>query len=374
MKRAGTASALAVLLVLVFFLPMVAGTAAQSAQTQFQLALSVSDINPGDQGGASGLFGLCFGAGEGNGAASGLSGEQLTNANIIINWVADNGYPQRAAVIAVATAMQESSLINVDFGDEAGPDSRGLFQQRLQFYGALGDPMDPQDATRMFVERLTTMDMDDPATTDVVETWDTLPLTVAAQNVQISAHPDLYAQHEPLAVDLVSQMWSLPCPTQGPASVLNGYVLPLAQQVYDAHPEWFTRPHHDYPSIDIPVQPGTALYAVHAGVVQWTSSTGKCGYGYVLRGDDGNGYVYCHLNERHVPDGVRVSAGTLLGLSGGAVGHPGAGSSRGPHLHFDMRIGGTTSAYRRCPQEALVAWGEGVGIDLQSLTNFGCYY
>lgn len=373
MKRLFNVLVLGVLGFLLMFV-VFAGVAAQSAEVQFQLLLSVSDVSPEDAAGAGGLGTLCFGEGEGSGEAAILNGEQLTNANIIVNWVADNGYPQRAAVIAVATAMQESSLINLDHGDEAGPDSRGLFQQRLLFYGPLGNPMDPQDATRMFVERLTTMDMDDPATVDVVETWETLPLTVAAQNVQISAHPDLYAQWEVLAVDVVSQMWSLPCPTASPGAILNGYTLPVAQQFFDDHPDWFERPHHDYPSIDLPTPAGSQLFAVHSGVVQWTSAGDRCGYGYLLRGDDGNVFIYCHLNERHVPDGSRVSAGTMLGLSGGAVGHPGAGSSRGPHLHFDTRVGGSDRANRRCPQEALVAWGNGLPFDLTALQNFGCYY
>ena len=48
-------------------------------------------------------------------------------------------------------------------------------------------------------------------------------------------------------------------------------------------------------------------------------------------GDDGQKYVYAHLNERVANVGDRVEAGTLLGYSGTT------GNSSGPHLHFEIR-------------------------------------
>lgn len=65
-----------------------------------------------------------------------LDAEQLANAGLVVEVTARSGLPARAAVIAVATALQESSLRNLDYGDAAGPDSRGLFQQRTRYYGA----------------------------------------------------------------------------------------------------------------------------------------------------------------------------------------------------------------------------------------------
>jgi len=59
------------------------------------------------------------------------------------------------------------------------------------------------------------------------------------------------------------------CPT-GDVAVSGNYALPLERHWYDEHPEWFTRPHHDYPAIDIPVPVGTPLYAVTDGVVVGT--------------------------------------------------------------------------------------------------------
>ena len=52
------------------------------------------------------------------------------------------------------TALTESTLHNVDHGDLAGPDSRGLFQQR-DSWGSATVRMDPASATGLFLDRLT---------------------------------------------------------------------------------------------------------------------------------------------------------------------------------------------------------------------------
>ncbi len=60
----------------------------------------------------------------------GYSGDQLKNAAYIMNAAEALGLSQQGQVIGVMTAMGESSLQVLDRGDTAGPDSRGLFQQR----------------------------------------------------------------------------------------------------------------------------------------------------------------------------------------------------------------------------------------------------
>lgn len=129
--------------------------------------------------------------------------EQIGNATTISNTtraaVKDPAHPDfnrpalpaRAAVIAVATAMQESKLINVGFGDR---DSLGLFQQRpSQGWGSPDQVMDPTYATNAFLARLIH-----------VADWATLPLTQAAQAVQRSGFPDAYAQWEHDATAIVA--------------------------------------------------------------------------------------------------------------------------------------------------------------------------
>jgi len=58
--------------------------------------------------------------------------------------------PLRGQVIAVATAMQESTLRNLSYGDR---DSLGLFQQRAS-WGPASERMDPKTAARKFYTAL----------------------------------------------------------------------------------------------------------------------------------------------------------------------------------------------------------------------------
>ncbi len=112
-----------------------------------------------------------------------LSPEQAGNAAVIAALAMRRGLPERAATIAIATAMQESKLRNLRYGDR---DSVGLFQQRpSQGWGTVEQILDPVYAAGAFYDRLVT-----------VRDWQTRPLTEAAQAVQRSAYPQLYAQHE----------------------------------------------------------------------------------------------------------------------------------------------------------------------------------
>jgi cell wall-associated NlpC family hydrolase len=116
---------------------------------------------------------------------------QLSNARIIYDVSVTMRLPQRAAVIAEATAMQESGLVNLPDGTS---DSLGLFQQRTsQGWGTPAQIMQPVYAATRFYEAL----IDVPG-------WQSLALTVAAQAVQASATPGAYAKWESLADSLVA--------------------------------------------------------------------------------------------------------------------------------------------------------------------------
>ena len=109
--------------------------------------------------------------------------EQAENAALISAISAQRGMPARAASIALATAYQESKLYNIDYGDR---DSVGLFQQRpSQGWGTVAQLMDPVYATNAFFDAL-----------QDVDGYETMAITVAAQEVQRSAFPDAYADHE----------------------------------------------------------------------------------------------------------------------------------------------------------------------------------
>jgi hypothetical protein len=133
--------------------------------------------------------------------------EQVANAAVIVAVGQRMQVPPRGQVIAVATAMQESSLNNLPRGDR---DSVGLFQQRpSRGWGAPAQLQDPPYATTKFYTKLLT-----------VPGWQTMPLTQAAQAVQISAYPDAYAKWEPQAVQLVGAVTgtAISCPAVGMAA------------------------------------------------------------------------------------------------------------------------------------------------------------
>ena len=133
------------------------------------------------------------GSGGGGTTIQTLTPEQRTNASAIIAKAKQMGAPPRAWLVALATAMQESTLRNLDHGDR---DSLGLFQQRpSQGWGTPAQVTDPAYSTSSFIQRLLQ-----------VPGWETMPVTDAAQIVQRSAFPDAYAKWESLAASLVKQV------------------------------------------------------------------------------------------------------------------------------------------------------------------------
>ncbi|MEU5220261.1 hypothetical protein AB0G79_29255 [Streptomyces sp. NPDC020807] len=110
--------------------------------------------------------------------------EQASNAATISAVGTSRGLPERAVTIALATALQESALRNIEHGDR---DSLGLFQQRPSMgWGTPAQIMDPVYSAGKFYEGL-----------EKVPGYSRLPLTVAAQKVQKSGFPQAYAKHEP---------------------------------------------------------------------------------------------------------------------------------------------------------------------------------
>lgn len=112
-----------------------------------------------------------------------LDPEQAQNAAVIAAVAVRRALPAHAVTVALATALQESTLRNLDYGDR---DSLGLFQQRpSQGWGTEAEVTDPVYAAGIFYDRLVE-----------VEGWETIPVTEAAQAVQRSAFADAYADHE----------------------------------------------------------------------------------------------------------------------------------------------------------------------------------
>ncbi|MEW2249864.1 heavy metal transporter [Streptomyces sp. NPDC006975] len=133
--------------------------------------------------GGTGVPGCKVVSGQDDGATYEFTPEQAVNAATIAAVGTNRDLPERAVTIALATALQESGLRNLDHGDR---DSLGLFQQRpSQGWGTEQQVMDPSYAAGIFYEHLVK-----------VRDYTELPLTVAAQRVQRSGYPEAYAKHE----------------------------------------------------------------------------------------------------------------------------------------------------------------------------------
>ncbi|SDR69626.1 Peptidase family M23 [Friedmanniella luteola] len=151
--------------------------------TAAQRAQQLSTADAGSCGGAADTIETD------NASAGSMSTEQVANARTIWQVAQRMGTGDRGAVVGIATALQESTLRNLDHGDR---DSVGLFQQRAG-WGSAAVRMNPAKSSELFYAAL-----------KKVKGWRDLPVTVAAQRVQISAFPTAYAKHEKPATGLVA--------------------------------------------------------------------------------------------------------------------------------------------------------------------------
>lgn len=158
-----------------------------------------------------------------------LTDEQRSNVATIIAVGKEVGASPRDITIALMVAAQESEFRNINYGDEAGPDSRGLFQQRT-WWGPLAERMDPAGAARLFYLG----GRDGSRGLLDIKDRDSLSLTRAGQAVQRSAYPDAYAKHQQLAETLLGAPADSGAPLVAPA-----------------------RPAMDDPDLDVPSAAGT---------------------------------------------------------------------------------------------------------------------
>jgi murein DD-endopeptidase MepM/ murein hydrolase activator NlpD len=257
--------------------------------------------------------------------------EQVANAAIIIEVGADLQVPIWGRVIAVAVAMQESSLRNLPHLGEANDhDSVGLFQQRpSQGWGTPAQLQDPVYAATAFYQALLKVDG-----------WAQMALTEAAQAVQRSAHPDAYAKWTTDAAMLVGIL----------SAEITGWVQPLHGPVTSGFGPRDGRLHA---GVDITAARGTIIVAAAAGTVatvacnawhvdgSWwgcdrdgdPETVRGCGWYVDMVHADGVLTRYCHLDTQPwVEPGQQVIAGQPIGPVG-TTGH-----SSGPHLHYEVRL------------------------------------
>ncbi|QHC21442.1 C40 family peptidase [Streptomyces sp. GS7] len=172
------------LLLAVPILAIGAGSASASCSTGGTQAVDTPAV-------AAQVKAILDGGGKGTVSVPGLDvpAEQVPNAKAIQATGVAMHIPARGQIVALATALQESGLRNLTYGDR---DSLGLFQQRpSQGWGTANEILDPVHASTKFYEAL-----------EKVSGWQSLSLTQAAQAVQGSGFPEAYAKWEPLATAL----------------------------------------------------------------------------------------------------------------------------------------------------------------------------
>ena len=136
--------------------------------------------------------------------------QQIANLRLVEKAVLEVSQPSRlpasvpagrVTYLAAVAAVGESDLINVNYGDRAGPDSRGLFQQRTN-WGTLAQRMDPAYATKSFL--LGPGQLGPGGLLDL-KGWEKLPVTLAIHRVQINADSQHYAKFEARAREIGAQ-------------------------------------------------------------------------------------------------------------------------------------------------------------------------
>jgi len=218
-------------------------------------------------GEASSTPGCTLGTGP---AAVSLEPEQAADASTIAAVALRLGLPNHAVTVALAAALQESKLYNLDYGDR---DSLGVFQQRpSQGWGTPAQLVDPAYAAGAFYDHLVR-----------VTAWETLPISTAAQLVQHSADGSAYVQWEEEAralaraltgeVDagLSCQFDEAPQPRPGPLVAAAAAQLGSQWQARNlargrdwATAEWLVAHAYTYGVIQVDVRG-----------MRWTSTTGK---------------------------------------------------------------------------------------------------
>lgn len=280
----------------------------------------------------------------------GLTQEQLNNASAIISTGRRMGATQRDIITALMTAMQESSLRNIGYGDDIygvrNPDgtltsSLGLFQQQ-KWWGTRAERLDPNKSAELFYRALFQ-----------VPNREDMPLTLAAQAVQRSAYPNAYAKWESLARVLYggaqfsnAGIVNFGATNQKRIEELqkkmteikdrqNGYFMPATGLITSLFgPRVLSIGSSFHNGMDIANRVGTPIYAAMSGVAsnRWSSGGGNV---LGINTGDGTEHLYLHLLRSLVDDGETVKRGQKIAIMGNT-----GSMTTGPHLHFEVRKNG----------------------------------
>ena len=281
-------------------------------------------------------------------AIAGLDAEQAANARAILTSAESLGLPVSAQLLGVQAALGESALRVVNYGDKAGPDSRGLFQQRGNGpWGSYEDRMDPTTSATNFFIAL-----------QEVDGWETLESSIAIHRVQRNADPNHYTKFRSQAAQIVRALGgesssaidpSGSCPAEGnqvigdlagkwvepmagaistsgygprpaPTGTAGGVLANFHYGIDFAHPGW----------------PGTIVAITDMKIVKVRNLDGLFGTGVTGQTTDGKltiGMYHMEAGSVKVKEGDTVAAGTALGIEGAT------GNVTGRHLHMEFFAG-----------------------------------
>ncbi|WP_349357270.1 M23 family metallopeptidase [Pseudarthrobacter sp. PS3-L1] len=274
-----------------------------------------------------------------------FAGEQLKNAALIMGAATSLKLPVAGQIIGVQAAIGESTLKVIDFGDGAGPDSRGLFQQRANgAWGSYTDRMDPTISATNFFKVL-----------KGIEGWESLEPSRAINRVQRNQDPDHYTRFRAPALAIVQGLSGTAieggtCTDPGASVVgqLSGkwvHPLPGAQMTSGYGPRGMVGSiggalanFHYGIDFSTPGQAGTVLAVTDMKIVIATDTDGGTGSGTHVKGQtlDGKltiGMYHMASGSLRVKAGDTVSAGTPLGTEGST------GNVTGRHTHIEFFTG-----------------------------------
>lgn len=274
------------------------------------------------------------------GPVSGYGHEQLVNAAIIAKVAADRGLPARAQLVGIMTAMGESSLINIDYGDDingvTNPDgtatcSLGLFQQQWCLgWGTREQVLDPVYSSGAFFDRLVQ-----------VPDWEDLEPTIAINRVQGNSDPYHYAKFEAAASDVLAAIGGAKpgagCVGDGQwTSSFDASANVVFSDVFGMRDASLTGYAYLHSGIDLATTAGTPLLAAAGGTVKSVSSVDDSAEGLNVKitHSDGTETQYLHLHQVLVKAGDDVAGGQLIGEVGNT------GRSYGAHLHLSILVDG----------------------------------
>lgn len=307
-----------------------------------------------------------------NGETFTLNHQQLTHAATIIETGSQiEGVTRDGVQIALMAALTESTLRMLantgsypesgaypNDGDGSDHDSLGLFQMRPQSgWGTVAELMDPEYQAKAFFGGPDGPNYPSPRGLLDIPGWERMDKGEAAQAVEVSAFPDRYRNFEPAAETILTTLTASAATapddvsdvaTAGAVAETSQVVFPLPEGTWVMTSPFGPRVHPItgetklHAGTDFAAPDGTPILAAADGIVT-VAEYSEAGGGVIVVEHTIDGetvataYIHMWQSGISVVPGEMVTAGQHIGDVGSS------GQSTGPHLHFEVRAGGTNA-------------------------------